>query len=80
MLVNLRGHRRKGEWIMCISYVCFFVVHMKILSTVPLHCKQLSLSFWWRGNLFQLFLQNKIRFCFNFVVIAEDSDFFATFL
>ena len=67
MLVNLRGHRRKGEWIMCISYVCFFVVHMKVLSAVPLHCKQLSLSFWWRGESFSIVSskQDKIllQFC-----------------
>ena len=81
MLVNLRGHRRKGE-LDNVYFLCLLLClsHKKFLSTAPLHCKQLSLSFWWRGDLFQLFLQNKIRFCFNFVVIAEDSDFFATFL
>ena len=80
MLVNLRGHRRKGG-MDNVYFLCLFLCRSHENSfAAPLHYKQLSLSFWWRGNLFQLFLQNKIRCCFNFLVIAEDSDFFATFL
>ena len=81
MLVNLRGHRRKGE-LDNVHFLYFFsVFHIKISfgSSFALQTT-FFLSFWWRGNLFQLFLQNKVRCCFNFLVIAEDSGFFATFL
>ena len=66
---------------MYIFYICFSDFHIKI-SFGSFFVLQTTFFFiiLVEGESFQLFLQNKIRCCFNFVVIPEDSDFFATFL
>ena len=79
MLVNLRSHRRKGELdnvyflclLLCLSHKNFF---RQLLCTT----NNFLYHFGGGGIFFNCFF--KTRFCFNFVVIAEDSDFFATFL
>ena len=80
MLVNLRGHRRKGE-LDNVYFLCLFLCLSHENSFGSSFAMQTTFFIILvEGNLFQFFLQNEIRCCFNFLVIAEDSDFFATFL
>ena len=80
MVVNLRGHRRKGG-MDNVNFLCLFLCRSHENSFGSSFALQTTFFIILvEGESFQLFLQNKIRFCFNFVVIAEDSDFFAAFL